>query len=154
MICMATALAAWLDDRLAIAELMVALSTIVAWPFSALVGLPIAVDILRRRGILFGLRYGILALALFLLPSVIVDTYYYGKFTVAMWNIIDYNVLSRHLHGGSELYGVEPWYYYLINSFLNFNVMAIFALLSAPVRSNVITLINSIPLTYLSTGSS
>jgi alpha-1,2-mannosyltransferase len=44
-----------------------------------------------------------------------------------------YNVINRS-KGGSELYGVEPWTYYFMNGFLNFNLLLPLALLSLPVH--------------------
>jgi Alg9-like mannosyltransferase family len=38
---------------------------------------------------------------------------------VSLWNFVKYNVFSG---GESALYGTEPWYYYLANSALNFNL--------------------------------
>lgn len=74
----------------------------------------------------------LLALLVFVVPSFIVDYYYYQKPVVAMWNILTYNVFNAN--AGPELYGVEPWYYYLLNGFLNFNLVLGLALLSMPVR--------------------
>lgn len=46
------------------------------------------------------------------------------------WNIISYNLFSST--GGPELYGTEPWYYYLLNSVLNANILLPMALLALP----------------------
>jgi alpha-1,2-mannosyltransferase len=112
---------------------MVACAAIIGWPFSALVGVPLAVDILFTKGIFFAAGHGLLSLLYFLVPSILVDTFYYGKVTSSVWNIIDYNVISKNLHGGSELYGVEPTHFYLFNGFLNFNIALPLALLALPV---------------------
>ncbi len=72
-----------------------------------------------------------LGLALFLVPSVLVDDYYYGKPVIAVWNLIRYNVFDPH--HGSELYGVEEWPFYFINLFLNFNVTFVLSLFALPV---------------------
>lgn len=50
--------------------------------------------------------------------TILVDSYYYGKVVFANLNIVLYNVFSSN---GPELYGTEPFYYYMINLFLNFN---------------------------------
>lgn len=60
----------------------------------------------------------------------IVDTYYYGKMVVASINIILYNVFSPH---GPNLYGTEPFSYYFLNLFLNFNIIFLLSLISIPV---------------------
>lgn len=53
-------------------------------------------------------------------PMIAIDSSYYGKLVVAPWNLIRYNVLGGN---GPELYGTEPLSYYLINGFLNFNIV-------------------------------
>ena len=78
--------------------------------------------------------WGIVAIAAFLVPSVVVDYYYYGKWVVAVWNLIYYNVFDPN-HTGSQLFGVEPWTYYFINGFLNFNFLFFLSLLSLPVST-------------------
>lgn len=72
------------------------------------------------------------SLAVFLVPSVLVDYYYYEKWVVSVGNLIWYNVFDPS-HTGSQLFGVEPWTYYAINLFLNFNFLLFLALLSLPV---------------------
>jgi alpha-1,2-mannosyltransferase len=44
---------------------------------------------------------------------------------VSLWNFVKYNVVGG---GESALYGVEPWYFYLVNGLLNFNIALLFAL--------------------------
>ncbi|ETE68450.1 Ferredoxin-fold anticodon-binding domain-containing protein 1, partial [Ophiophagus hannah] len=62
-------------------------------------------------------------------PMVAIDSHHYGKLVVAPLNIILYNVFTPH---GPDLYGTEPWSFYFINGFLNFNVAFILALLALP----------------------
>jgi alpha-1,2-mannosyltransferase len=62
---------------------------------------------------------------------VALDTLFYGRLTVTSWNIISYNLFSGSSRG-PELYGTEPWYYYLLNLGLNFNVLLPLALISIP----------------------
>jgi len=146
MYCLTAALAAWMTEKYALAELLVGLAAIVGWPFAALVAVPLGIDIVHKRGIIFPVLVGVATLLLVLGPTVAVDYYFYGKLTVAPWNIVDYNILSKHLHGGSELYGVEPWYYYVLNCFLNFNIMALAALCWSPlVRDFILPLSGMTP---------
>lgn len=51
---------------------------------------------------------------------VAIDTSYYGSLVIAPWNIVKYNVLSGN---GPDLYGTEPFSFYIINGFLNFNIV-------------------------------
>ncbi|XP_042538731.1 alpha-1,2-mannosyltransferase ALG9 isoform X3 [Dipodomys spectabilis] len=134
--CMYTTLIAmtgWYMDKTPIAVLGVAAGTIVGWPFSAALGLPIAFDLLvmKHRWKSF-LRWSLVALILFLVPVVVIDSCYYGKLVIAPLNIVLYNVFTSH---GPDLYGTEPWYFYLINGFLNFNVAFALALLVLPLTS-------------------
>ena len=75
-------------------------------------------------------------------PMIIVDSTIYQKFTFAPWNLIKYNVLQ----GNSELYGTEPSYYYILNLFLNFNIVSILALSVIPllfINAYINKLVNS-----------
>uniref|UniRef100_A0A8C7A2K8 Mannosyltransferase n=1 Tax=Neovison vison TaxID=452646 RepID=A0A8C7A2K8_NEOVI len=100
---------------------------------SLLNSLPIAFDLLvmKHRWKSF-FHWSLVALILFLVPVVVIDSYYYGKLVVAPVNIVLYNVFTPH---GPDLYGTEPWYFYLINGFLNFNVAFALALLVLPLTS-------------------
>ena len=101
------------------------------WPFAALLGLPIAVDILmfRRQHKLF-LTWSVISAVIILTPQLLCDSYYYGKPVMASLNIVLYNVFTPH---GPDLYGTEPAQFYLINGFLNFNVVFLLALVGLPV---------------------
>jgi len=127
------AMTGWYMDKTSVAVLGVAAGAILGWPFSAALGLPIAFDLLvvKHRWKSF-FHWFLVALILFLVPVVVIDSYYYGKLVVAPLNIVLYNVFTPH---GPDLYGTEPWYFYLINGFLNFNVAFALALLVLPLTS-------------------
>lgn len=93
-----------------------------------------ALHLMIEAGIVKLISSALLSLVLFMGPSLAVDYFYYQKPVIAMWNILTYNVFNSH--AGAELYGVEPWYYYLMNGFLNFNIVLGLALVSAPVSTN------------------
>uniref|UniRef100_A0A8C9U3M5 Mannosyltransferase n=1 Tax=Scleropages formosus TaxID=113540 RepID=A0A8C9U3M5_SCLFO len=133
MYCTAVAMTGWFQDRPSVAILGVAAGAIVGWPFSALLGLPIVFDLLllKRKWKSF-LTWTLLAVLLFLVPVVAVDSYHYGKLVIAPLNIILYNVFTPH---GPDLYGTEPWHYYFVNGFLNFNIVFLLALLSLPLTA-------------------
>lgn len=61
-------------------------------------------------------------------PLTLVDSYFYERLVIVPLNIVRYNVFSSN----ATLYGTEPWHYYLVNGFLNFNVALPLALLSLP----------------------
>lgn len=98
------------------------------WPFAALVGLPICIDaiIVQQKYRLFGF-WAAVSGATLLLPTIAIDSSYFGKLVIAPLNLIIYNVFSSH---GPNLYGTEPWTYYFVNGFLNFNIVWILALLT------------------------
>nr|XP_022339393.1 alpha-1,2-mannosyltransferase ALG9-like [Crassostrea virginica] len=121
---------AWFLGHLHVAILSTAASAILGWPFAGILGAPIAADILlRRRQFGIFIKWCLLALVLFLVPSMQVDYHYYGKLVIAPLNIVLYNVFTDH---GPDLYGVEPFSYYFLNGFLNFNVMFVLALVCFP----------------------
>nr|CAB3221238.1 alpha-1,2-mannosyltransferase ALG9-like [Phallusia mammillata] len=118
----------WMKGNLNHALLAVAAGAILAWPFSVALGIPLAVDIvIRRQKYFFFFKWCAIALITMQLPCVIIDSYYYAKTVFASINILLYNVFSTH---GPDIYGVEPFSYYMINGFLNFNIVFILALLS------------------------
>lgn len=68
------------------------------------------------------------------LPVIGVDTFVYGKQVIVPWNIIRYNIFGGS-ERGPELYGTEPWYFYILNLTLNFNILVPLALMSLPALS-------------------
>ena len=101
------------------------------WPFAALLGLPIAVDIvIFRRQLRLFLDWSVASALIILLPQVLCDSHYYGKPVLASLNIVLYNVFTPH---GPDLYGTEPAQFYLLNGFLNFNLVFLLALVGLPV---------------------
>lgn len=46
-----------------------------------------------------------------LIVTTLIDSWAYGTPTVPLWNFLQFNVLQ----GGSALFGVHPWYWYLVS---------------------------------------
>ncbi|XP_051903118.1 alpha-1,2-mannosyltransferase ALG9 isoform X1 [Hippocampus zosterae] len=141
--CMYTTMVAmtgWFQDSTPLAIAGVAAGTIVGWPFSALIGVPIAFDLLviKRQWKSF-ITWSAVALLLLLGPLVAVDSFFYGKLVVAPLNILLYNVFTSH---GPDLYGTEPWHFYFMNGILNFNVVFVLALFSLPLTGLMETLLH------------
>lgn len=65
------------------------------------------------------------------LPVIGLDSLAYGKLTITPWNIIKYNILGGS-DRGPDLYGTEPWYFYIQNLLINFNILLPLALASLP----------------------
>lgn len=79
----------------------------------------------RRKNWWVFIQWSLIACAAILLPMARIDSLYYGRLVLSPLNIVMYNVFTSH---GPDLYGTEPWYFYVINGFLNFNIMFVAAL--------------------------
>ncbi|XP_062521417.1 alpha-1,2-mannosyltransferase ALG9-like isoform X2 [Corticium candelabrum] len=129
MYCVMVSTGAWLSGNLPLAVFAIAMATIIGWPFAAALGLPLAVDIIVCKKDVWGfIRWSCLSAVATLVPTAVIDYYFYRKFVVASMNIVLYNVFGK---GGPELYGVEPWTYYFVNGFLNFNIVFLLGMMSA-----------------------
>lgn len=60
----------------------------------------------------------------------LINLFFYKKAVVVSWNIVKYNIFSNDL--GPELYGTEPWHFYIKNLILNFNIWFVLAMLALP----------------------
>ncbi|KAA0150658.1 hypothetical protein FNF31_06977 [Cafeteria roenbergensis] len=145
----------WLGGNGPMAVAAGAVGVLLGWPFAAVVivpaGLCMVWDELRPVFVAPSARpgakklpcsYGVTGVAvlcvaglvtslLVLGVSVAVDRAFYGKLGVAILEIIKYNALGVGGDGsGADLYGTEPWWWYLANLGLNFNGWAVAALLS------------------------
>ncbi|KAF0412292.1 glycosyltransferase family 22 protein [Gigaspora margarita] len=117
----------------------VGLGSLLGWPFSAAVGIPAALEELvlrnalkkpfeRIRRLILGVTT---SLCIILIPLALADYYFYKTFHIVPWNIIAYNVFGGK-DRGPDIYGTEPWHFYIINGLLNFNILFIMALISLP----------------------
>jgi len=118
---------AWMRQHDGTAIFFMGVASLIGWPFSVLIGIPMGLDILLRRGVLRTAAWGVSSATVCIAIPVAVDYLYYRKFVFAALNIALYNSSSTH---GANLYGIEPWTYYMINLFLNFNVAFFFSLLA------------------------
>src|SRR3990167_1439314 len=69
----------------------------VGWPFTIVVYVPMALDLIFRKGIFNVLLWSFFSLIYFLLPSVIVDYFFYHKILICVWNIFLYNATGNSL---------------------------------------------------------
>jgi alpha-1,2-mannosyltransferase len=60
-----------------------------------------------------------------------IDSFFYRKFTCVPLNIVLYNVFSSGSRG-PDIYGVEPWHFYIRNLVVNFNIWFFLALAAFP----------------------
>lgn len=122
------ALAAWWYQRYSLGIFLTALSALLGWPFSAVLGLPLVYDVVvRQKKIRTFIFWSFISAATILIPMTVIDSSYFGNLAIAPLNLIIYNVFSSH---GPNLYGVEPASFYVINGFLNFNLIWIMALIT------------------------
>ncbi|XP_038685122.1 dol-P-Man:Man(6)GlcNAc(2)-PP-Dol alpha-1,2-mannosyltransferase-like [Tripterygium wilfordii] len=115
----------FLLEKPAMAVAVASVGVILGWPFSILAFLPITFYSLARKckhTLLAGAVTSIALLAL----SVLVDYYYYRRWTSSVMNLLLYNVVGG---GESHLYGTEGPLFYLRNGFNNFNFCFILSLL-------------------------
>lgn len=97
------------------------MNIILGWPFAALLGIPIVFDMLfYKKMYKTFILWSLIAAVVILGPMVVIDSMYYNKLVIAPWNLVRYNVFGGR---GSELYGTEPFSFYIINGFLNFNII-------------------------------
>jgi alpha-1,2-mannosyltransferase len=98
----------------------VAAALVGCWPFVLIVVLPMALHTLLAFGWWRSVASGVLAVGVTLGASLAVDRHYYGRWTLAVFNLAEYNARSQH---GPTLYGVEPASFYVKNLALNWNVV-------------------------------
>lgn len=60
-----------------------------------------------------------------------VDTFFYHKAVIMPWRIVMYNIFSASGRG-PNIFGTEPWHFYLRNLTLNFNFWFLLAIVAAP----------------------
>lgn len=122
---------AWFCDHYKLTVFAAGISILIGWPYAAIVYTPIAFSMLiSRRKQLFFIFLTLIYVVVILTPMIIVDAYNYGKFVIAPLNAVLYNVFNPQ--AGPELYGVESILFYPVNLFLNFNLVFIGSLFSAP----------------------
>jgi alpha-1,2-mannosyltransferase len=112
------------------------IGAVLGWPFAGALVIPFVCEELilgsvtqsgleTARRLVDGFTRSLIVLA----AQFFIDLFFYHRIVVVPWNIVRYNLFSSK---GPELYGTEPWDFYLRNFFLNFNLWTFLALLSMP----------------------
>lgn len=109
---------------------------LVGWPFAGLAALPVGLLALAQRGVVPVLAAAAATAAAVLACSAALDSAFYGRPTLAAWNLVRYNVVG----GESGRYGTESPLFYLLNVFNSFN-LALPLALGAPVAELVVSLV-------------
>eukprot|EP00947_MAST-08B_sp_MAST-8B-sp1_P004374 g4374.t1 len=124
----------WIRDDFVVSVVAAAAATILGWPFVLFVFPPLALDAILARGFFRTLMVAAAGAGGILAVTIAIDYAYFRQVVVASLNIVLYNVLGQGGGGGgANLYGTEPWTFYALNGFLNFNVLWPLALLGTPV---------------------
>jgi alpha-1,2-mannosyltransferase len=122
-------LSAWWHQKYKLAIFFTAISVLMGWPFVGLISLPIIIDIIfRQKYLRLFIFWSIISGVTVLLPMILIDSSYFGKLVLAPVNIVMYNVFKKD--GGPELYGTEPFAFYIYNGFLNYNFIWLLALIT------------------------
>ncbi|OZC07174.1 plasmid Maintenance Protein [Onchocerca flexuosa] len=119
------AIAAYINEEWFLAILFTGLSALISWPFAAVLGLPIVLEMLivQPRKLAFTFcNYALICGSAIVTALIVVDSYYFGKIVLAPLNIVLYNVFSSH---GPNLYGVEDVKFYIKNLLLNWNIVIV-----------------------------
>ncbi|KAF7728653.1 mannosyltransferase [Apophysomyces ossiformis] len=122
------------------------LGALVGWPFSAVVGIPFAIEEILVFGRNSVTKNGVVVQVMrtsnwrfkrafrlaeaILIPIILVDHYFYKQWSFVPLRIVMYNVFGGDSRG-PNIFGTEPWYFYILNGFLNFNIIFLLALVSA-----------------------
>ncbi|RJE19424.1 Alpha-1,2-mannosyltransferase [Aspergillus sclerotialis] len=114
------------------------LGAIVGWPFAGALVIPLLLEELAigfiagsMRTVVSNILNGILRCLAIMWAEIAVDYVFLKKFTVVPWNIVAYNVFGGQGRG-PEIFGTEPWAFYIRNLLLNFNIWFILAISAAP----------------------
>ncbi|KAL6944226.1 hypothetical protein ACO0RG_000956 [Hanseniaspora osmophila] len=112
----------------------IVVGAIAGWPFVFVLILPLGLHfVLNNFNYMNFIAKGLIGCAksLFVIVAYItfVDSIFYGKFSPVFFNIVAYNVFNATEESGPNIFGVEPWYYYLQNLVLNFPLVTLLGLL-------------------------
>ncbi|CDO94094.1 unnamed protein product [Kluyveromyces dobzhanskii CBS 2104] len=101
------------------------LGGIIGWPFSLVLAVTNVIHYTATHRFIDTLRAGFsssFVLAIILSIVTTIDSLFYGKLSVVSLNIVTYNILSANENSGPNIFGIEPWYYYVQNMLLNFPI--------------------------------
>ncbi|RAH61370.1 hypothetical protein BO85DRAFT_456889 [Aspergillus piperis CBS 112811] len=134
-----TAFLDWRDGQKTAQGIMwFGLGAIVGWPFAGALMLPllleeVVISLLSSnvRGMVLSVLDGAMRCFVILALEIAVDYAFLRKLVIVPWNIVAYNVFGGEGRG-PDIFGVEPWTFYIRNLLLNFNIWFAFAMAAAP----------------------
>ncbi|KAI9370811.1 Alg9-like mannosyltransferase family-domain-containing protein [Aspergillus egyptiacus] len=111
---------------------------IVGWPFAGALLLPLLFEEVvlgfisaNMQKVFLDILDGALRCLAILAAEVTVDYAFLRKLTVVPWNIVAYNVFGGEGRG-PDIFGTEPWTFYIRNLLLNFNIWFVLAISVGP----------------------
>ncbi|KAH3680615.1 hypothetical protein WICPIJ_008186 [Wickerhamomyces pijperi] len=116
--------------------LLLGLAGLMGWPFVLVFGLlPMLVIMVQNLGSFKNLFVYVsrsLVILMFIMTFIVgVDYIFYKKLEIVPLNIVLYNVINSSEDAGPNIFGVEPFSYYIKNILLNFNFIGVGAYLAA-----------------------
>ncbi|KAI9674133.1 MAG: mannosyltransferase [Caeruleum heppii] len=115
---------------------------IVGWPFAMILSVPFLLEemmlaIISRAGLITATSRaldGVTRSTIVLALGVATDLFFYHSLEVVPFNIVWYNVFGGPSKG-PNIFGTEPWHFYIRNLLLNFNIWFILAVLAFPLMT-------------------
>ena len=114
------------------------IGALLGWPFAGVLILPFvleewAMGIIANDIWDVSLRYldGTVRCLIVLVLQVAVDTFFYHKVVIVPWRLVAYNIFGGK-DRGPDIFGTEPWHYYIRNLLLNFNLWFVLAVAAVP----------------------
>ncbi|KIV79750.1 hypothetical protein PV11_07295 [Exophiala sideris] len=109
------------------------------WPFAGALIIPFVVEewlmaLVGQTDLVVTFRHyldGLVRCLVILAVQVGTDAFFYHKPTVVPWRIVAYNIFGGK-DRGPDIFGTEPWDYYIRNLLLNFNLWFVLAAISGP----------------------
>lgn len=115
------------------------IGALLGWPFAGALILPFVAEewliaVVGRTDLFDTLRRyldGVVRCLIVLALQVGIDTFFFHKIVLVPWRIVAYNVFGGS-DRGPDIFGTEPWHFYIRNLLLNFNLWFILAVVSGP----------------------
>lgn len=114
------------------------IGSVLGWPFAGALVLPFVFEEVILASVtgevyesFWRLLQGAVRSLIVLALQTAIDSFFYKKLVCVPMNIVLYNVFSGGSRG-PDIYGVEPWHFYIRNLALNFNIWFFLALAALP----------------------
>ncbi|KAL1963879.1 hypothetical protein VTN77DRAFT_7685 [Rasamsonia byssochlamydoides] len=111
---------------------------ILGWPFAGALMIPLLLEEVmvslfsgNIRTVVRNILNAAIRCLFILSLEIAVDSLFFRKLVVVPWNIVAYNVFGGEGRG-PNIFGTEPWTFYIRNLLLNFNVWFVLAVSIAP----------------------